>query len=277
MVARRQLLLAAAAAWSAIAAWPAIAWADGFLTLGGTTSTDNSGLLDHLIERFGTQTGIDVRVVVQGTGAILRLAQRGDVDAVLVHDRAAEDAFVAAGHGLYRRDVMASRFLIVGPADDPADIRDVGDVTVALARIAAAGATFVSRGDNSGTDKAEKRLWRAAAIDVAAASGAWYLETGAGMGSTLNVAATRGAYAFTESGSWTSFGNRQGLVALVDGDPRLVNPYGAIPVNPERHRGVRAEAAVAFVDWLAGAPGQAAIAAFRVNGERPFTPNEAEP
>ena len=271
MVTRRQVLLAAAV----LATGPNVAGADGFLTLGGTTSVDNSGLLAHLIAAFEAESGITVRVVTQGTGAILRLAQRGDVDVVLVHDRAAEDAFVAAGHGLFRRDVMSSRFLIVGPAGDRAGIRGLDDAVAALARIAGARATFVSRGDNSGTDKAEKRLWAAARVDLRAASGTWYLETGAGMGATLNIAAARDAYALTESGSWLGFGNRGALVALVDGDPRLPNPYGVVMINPERHRGLRAEEARAFIDWLVGPRGQAAIADFRIDGGHPFTPDAA--
>ena len=267
MVTRRQLLLAAAV----VAVRPTVARADRFLTLGSTTSVDNSGLLAHLIAAFKAESGITVRVVTQGTGAILRLAQRGDVDVVLVHDRASEDAFVAAGHGLFRRDVMSSRFLIVGPAGDPAGIRG-RDAVAALTRIAGARATFVSRGDNSGTDRAEKRLWEAAAVDLRAASGSWYLETGAGMGATLNITAAREGYALTESGTWFSFGNRRGLVALVADDPRLFNPYGAILVNPERHRRVRAAEARAFIGWLVGPRGQAAIADFRIDGERPFAP-----
>ena len=245
------------------------------LTLGLTTSVDNSGIADYLLARFSAATGLRVRPIVQGTGAILKLAERGDLDAILVHHRRAEDAFVAAGFGALRRDVMASRYLIVGPASDPAAIAGVGDPVAALAGIAAARATFVSRGDDSGTHAMERRLWAAAGIDPLAASGRWYRETGSGMGATLNVARGLGAYTLTESGTWYSFANRSGLVVLIDGQGTLRNPYGVILVNPARHRHVRDATARRFIAWLTGSGGQRAIAAFVIDGERPFMPADA--
>ncbi|MFQ5971331.1 MAG: substrate-binding domain-containing protein, partial [Alphaproteobacteria bacterium] len=230
------------------------------ITLAATTTTDNSGLLAFLLPRFEAATGIKVRVVVQGTGAVLRLGQSGDVDVMLVHDPQSETAFMASGAGWIRREVMASEFLIVGPDADPAGIRGLDDADLALRRIAEARALFASRADDSGTHKAEQRLWRAAGVDPRSASGEWYRETGAGMGATLNIASGLGAYALTENATWLSFGNRKGLEALVAGDPRFINPYGIIVVNPSRHPHVREVAARRFVDWLTSAPGQAAIA-----------------
>ena len=238
-----------------------------FITLASTTSTANSGLFDSILPLFTATSGIAVRVVAVGTGAALKLGERGDVDVVLVHARGAEERFVAAGFGIDRRDVMYNDFIIVGPASDPAAIAGLADAPEALRRIAAARATFVSRGDDSGTHKAELRLWSAPP------SGDWYREAGAGMGATLNTARAMDAYSLADRGTWLSFANRGGLVALVEGDPRLFNPYGVILVNPARHPYVKARDAAAFMDWLTGPEGQAAIGAFTLEGERLFTPN----
>ena len=238
-----------------------------FITLASTTSTANSGLFDSILPLFTATSGIEVRVVAVGTGAALKLGERGDVDVVLVHARGAEERFVAAGFGIDRRDVMYNDFIIVGPASDPAAIAGLADAPEALRRIAAARATFVSRGDDSGTHKAELRLWSAPP------SGDWYREAGAGMGATLNTARAMDAYSLADRGTWLSFANRGGLVALVEGDPRLFNPYGVILVNPARHPYVKARDAAAFMDWLTGPEGQAAIGAFTLEGERLFTPN----
>ena len=243
------------------------------ITLAATTTTEDSGLLDWLLPRFEDATGIKVRVVVRSTGAVLRLGRTGDVDVLLVHDRQSEEAFMASGAGSIRREVMKSEFLIVGPEADPAAIRGLSDADLALRRIAAARAPFASRADDSGTHKTEHRLWRDAGVDPRSASGEWYRETGAGMGATLNVASSLGAYTLTESATWFSFGNREGLEALVAGDPRFFNPYAIIVVNPARHPHVRGEAAGRFVDWLTSPPGQAAIADFRIGGKQPFVPN----
>lgn len=246
---------------------------DRYLLLQSTTSTQNSGLFDYLLPIFTDETGIDVRVVAVGTGQAIRNAARGDGDALLTHDRAAEEAFVADGHGLARHDVMANDFVIVGPKNDPANIRDARDAADVLARIAGAEAAFVSRGDDSGTHKAELRLWKKSGVDPAGASGTWYRETGSGMGASLRVAAEMGAYLLTDRSSWAAFGHRRDLVILFEGDPVLRNQYGVIAVNPERHPNVHAEEAAAFVDWILSPAGQDAIAAFRIDGQQVFFPN----
>lgn len=252
------------------------AWARDLISLGTTTSVDNSGLLKPLIERFTADTGIAVRTIVQGTGAILRSARSGDIDVALVHDRAAEDAFVAAGDGAFRRNVMTSRFFIVGPKDDPAGISRFTGPAAALARIADAEASFVSRGDQSGTHTAERRFWQNAKLSPKSGTDPWYRESGSGMGPTLNIAAALGAYTLTESGSWVNFGNRGGLVVHVDSPATMANPYGIILVNPARHRHVSEKSARIFIDWLAGEVGQSVIADFALNGEHPFRPASAK-
>lgn len=243
-----------------------------FITLASTTSTDNSGLFADILPRFTALMGIAVRVVAVGTGAALRLGARGDADVVLVHARGAEDRFMADGHGSLRRDVMHNDFVVVGPAADPARVAGGRDVVVALRRIATARAVFASRGDDSGTHKAELRHWRAAGLDPAKSSGAWYLETGAGMGATLNVAAAKSAYTLTDRATWLAFGNRRGLKIVVEGDPRLRNPYGVILVNPARHPHVKRKLAMQFIDWLTSSTGRAAIAGFRIGGRQVFFP-----
>ena len=241
-----------------------------FITLASTTSTANSGLFDHILPLFTETSGIAVRVVAVGTGAALKLGERGDVDVVLVHALAAEVRFVEAGFGVDRRDVMYNDFIIVGPATDPAAIAGMRSAPAALKRIAASRAPFVSRGDDSGTHKAELRLWGAA---PASGDADWYREAGAGMGATLNTARAMAAYSLADRGTWLSFANLGDLVALVEGDPRLFNPYGVILVNPARHPHVKAADATAFMDWLTGTQGQAAIGAFTLGGERLFIPS----
>lgn len=245
---------------------------DRSLLLGTTTSVDNSGLLDPLLDRFRDETSIGVRTVVRGTGAILQLGRSGDFDVVLVHHPEAEKAFVANGNGVGRYPVMTSRFLIVGPKDDPANVRTASDAASALGRIAAGPHDFISRGDESGTNAAERHLWDLAGLSPWDVRGGWYLETGSGMGATLNMASVLSAYTFTESGSWTNFANRGDLAVLFEGGPHLRNPYAIIPINPERHPHVAARAAQTLVDWLTGPVGQAFIADFRVDGEPPFAP-----
>ncbi len=238
--------------------------------LGATTTTANSGLLDHLIARFTEASGIAVRVVVVGTGAALNLGRRGDVDVVLVHDRVSEEQFVAQGHGVARHQVMHNDFVIVGPVDDPAGIVGMKDAGAALAVVAEAEALFVSRGDDSGTHKAETRLWQAIGMAPPGASNDWYVASGSGMGATLNIAAARGAYTMTDRGTWLSFGNRSGLESLVEGDPRLVNPYGVILVDAARHGHVKSALGQRFIDWLLSDAGQAAINAYTIDGEQAF-------
>ena len=259
----------------AVAALPATA-EDRFIVMASTTSTANAGLLDDILPRFTEATGIGVRVVAVGTGQALRLAERGDADVLFVHDRPSEEKFVAAGYGVARHEVMYNDYVVVGPAEDPAGVADAPDVAEALRRIAAAGAAFVSRGDDSGTHKAEQRLWQAAGVDPSGASGGWYREVGAGMGATLNVAAGSAAYALADRGTWLSFRNRDPLGLLFQGDARLFNQYGVIVVNPARHAHAKAAEAQAFVDWVTGPAGQAAIAAFRIEGEPLFFPNASK-
>lgn len=243
------------------------------ITVASTTSTEHSGLFEYLLPKFEERTGIDVRVVAVGTGQAIEIARRGDADVLLVHHKPSEQAFVEKGYGVKRHPVMYNDFIIVGPGNDPADIAGMKASPQALARIANAGAVFTSRGDNSGTNKKEMGLWAEAGIDPAETDGSWYRETGSGMGPTLNTAASMNAYALADRGTWISFNNRQELEMLVEGDPRLFNPYGVILVNPERHPHVKAEAGQRFIDWLTAEEGQAAIADFRLKGQQLFTPN----
>ena len=246
------------------------------ITVASTTSTQNSGLFDWLLPQFTEATGIEVQVVAVGTGQAIRIATNGDADVLLVHHEASERKFVADGLGLARHPVMHNDFVLVGPAADPAGIRGMNDVAGALRRIGESESIFVSRGDDSGTHKKELELWAASGFDPRPASGAWYREAGSGMGATLNTAGAMGGYTLTDRGSWLSFGNKGDLRILVEGDTRLHNPYAAIVVNPERHPHVHVREAQAFVDWLTSTRGQAAIAAFRVDGQQLFFPG-AEP
>ena len=246
---------------------------DRFIVLQSTTSTQNSGFFDHILPVFTAKTGIEVRVVAVGTGQAIRNAANGDGDVLLVHAKAAEEQFVAEGHGIARHDVMYNDFVIVGPADDPAGIAGMIDAVAALKQVAVSGALFASRGDDSGTHKAELRLWQDAGIDAAAASGGWYRETGSGMGATLNIAGGMGAYALTDRATWISFGNKGDHRILVEGHQRLFNQYGVILVSAERHPSVKADLGQQFVNWLLSDEGQAAIAGYRVDGQQLFYPN----
>ena len=247
------------------------------ITIASTTSTEQSGLFGHILPIFTQKTGIQVRVVALGTGQALDVGRRGDADVVFVHDRAAEERFVAEGFGGPRRHVMYNDFVIVGPAADPAHIQGASDVTEALRRIAAARAPFISRGDRSGTHAAELRLWQQAGVDPAAGRGAWYREIGQGMGPALNTGAAQGGYVLTDRGTWLSFRNRQDLRILSEGDARLFNQYGVMLVNPQRHPHVKVAEGQAFIDWILSAEGQAAVAGYRINGEQLFFPNAAQP
>lgn len=249
------------------------AQAQEFITLSSTTSTEQSGLFGAILPKFEAKTGIKVRVVAVGTGQALDIARRGDADLVLVHDRPAEDKFVAEGAGVDRRDVMYNDFVLVGPKSDPAGVKGAGDIVTAFKRIGAGKTSFISRGDKSGTHAAELRYWKDAAIDPKDPRWGAYKEAGSGMGPTLNMAASLGAYTLADRGTWLSFKNRQDLEILMAGDKRLFNPYGVIRVNPARHPHVKTEAAGKFVDWITSAEGQAAIAAYKVNGEQLFFPD----
>lgn len=264
------------ALWAgALSLWAAAAVAEPFIVVQSTTSTQNSGLLDAILPGFEQASGIEVRVVAVGTGQAIRNATNGDGDVLLVHARAAEEAFVAEGWGVERFDVMYNDFVLVGPSSDPAGVAGGRDIVAALGAIAAAQATFASRGDDSGTHKAELRHWGGAGVDVAAASGGWYRETGSGMGATLNVAAGMSAYTLSDRATWIAFGNKGDLDILVQGDPALFNQYGVILVNPAKHPSVKAQEGQAFIDWLTGPQGQAAIAAYEVDGQQLFFPNAA--
>ena len=247
--------------------------ADEFIVVQSTTSTQNSGLYDHLLPQFTEKTGIEVRVVAVGTGQAIKNARNGDGDVLLVHAKPAEEAFVAEGYGVSRADVMYNDFIIVGPAADPAGVRGVTDVTEALSAIAEGQAVFASRGDDSGTHKKELALWAAAGIDPSSASGTWYRETGSGMGATLNTGIGMDAYVMTDRATWIKFGNKAGHEILVEGDTRMFNQYGVILVNPERHPNVKAEAGQVFIDWILSDEGQQSIAAYEVDGKQLFFPN----
>ncbi len=250
-----------------------VAAAAPFIILASTTSTQNSGLFDHILPKFKAASGVDVRVVAVGTGAALRLARNGDADVLLVHHQPSEEAFVAAGYGVARHAVMFNDFVIIGPEADPAGVAKVKDPAAALRRIAEQGAAFVSRGDDSGTHKRELSLWAKANVDVAVHSGTWYRETGSGMGATLNTAAAMNAYTLSDRGTWLSFQNRQGLKIVLQGDQNLRNQYGVILVSPQRHGHVKFRLGQQFIDWLISGPGKTAIGGHRINGQQLFHPN----
>ena len=244
-----------------------------FIILASTTSTENSGLFSHLLPVFEADTGVSVRVVAVGTGQAIRLAERGDVDVLLVHHRPSEDKFVKAGYGLARLNVMYNDFLIAGPDSDPAKIKALKKADAAFSAIAMKKATFFSRGDNSGTHKAERGIWKTTAADLKAATGSWYREVGAGMGATLNIAAATNAYVLVDRGTWISFANKQQLKKLLAGDPVLFNQYGVVTINPARHPHIKTKDANIFVNWLVSAKGQSTIGSFRLKGDTLFIPN----
>ncbi len=247
--------------------------AQQFITVASTTSTEQSGLFRHLLPVFEKKTGIRVRVVALGTGQALDMGRRGDADVVFVHDRAAEEKFVADGFGVRRFDVMYNDFVLVGPKNNPARVAGGKGILEAYQRIAAASAPFASRGDKSGTHAAELRLWKLAGVDPAAGRGTWYRETGSGMGSTLNTASAMNAYTFTDRGTWLSFKNRGDLGIVVERDERLFNQYGVMLVNPARHAHVKRDMGQAFVDWVISSEGQKAIADYKIGAEQLFFPN----
>lgn len=273
MIVRRQLLSGVFALVAALVVATGAPAEERFITVASTTSTEDSGLFGHILPIFTAKTGIEVRVVAKGTGAAIKLAEAGDADVLFVHDQKSEEKFVADGFGVKRFPVMYNDFILVGPKSDPAGIRGSSDVAAALKKIADAEAPFASRGDDSGTNKAELRLWQAAGVDVAAASGGWYRALGQGMGPTLNTAAGMGAYTLADRGTWLAFENKGELEILVEGDQRLFNQYGVILVNPEKHAHVKAADGQAFIDWLISPEGQQEIAEFRINGQQLFFPN----
>jgi tungstate transport system substrate-binding protein len=250
---------------------------DRFITLASTTSTEQSGLFAHILPIFRETSGIIVRVVAVGTGQALAIGARGDADVLLVHDSIGENKFVADGNGLGRRDVMFNDLVLVGPKADPARVRGLKDAKEALKRIAAAHTAFASRGDDSGTNRLELRLWKAADIDVKTAGGGWYRELGSGMGPTLNTSAGLDAYTLTDRATWANFSNRRSLEVLVEGDPALFNPYGSILVNPQKFPGVKADDARRWHEWLTSAAGRAAISSYKIKGEQLFFPSGDTP
>jgi tungstate transport system substrate-binding protein len=248
------------------------------IVVASTTSTQDSGLFDHLLPLFKAKTGIDVKVISQGTGQALDTGRRGDADVVFVHARPQEEKFVADGFGVKRFAVMYNDFILVGPNSDPAGVKGGKDIVAALTAIKTKAAPFVSRGDKSGTHAAELALWKAAGIDIAGADkGPWYREIGQGMGAALNTASAMNGYVLSDRGTWLSFKNRGELDIVVQGDKRLFNQYGVMLVNPDKHAHVKKEPGQAFVDWLVSSEGQKAIADYKINGQQLFFANADVP
>ena len=252
---------------------PALAQ-DKSIVVSSTTSTNDSGLFGHILPLFKAKTGIDVKVVSQGTGQALDTGRRGDADVVFVHARSQEEKFVADGFGVKRYPVMYNDFILIGPKNDPAGIKSKKDIVAALKAIKDKAAPFISRGDKSGTHSAELNLWKIAGVDIAGADkGPWYKEIGQGMGAALNTASASNSYVLTDRGTWLSFKNRGDLDIAVEGDTKLFNQYGVILVNPEKHSSVKKDLGQAFVNWIVSAEGQKAIADYKINGNRLFFPN----
>lgn len=273
MLNRRTLLAAALAA-----AFGGMALAqDRSIVVASTTSTQDSGLFGHILPLFKQKTGIDVKVVSQGTGQALDTGRRGDADVVFVHARALEDQFVADGFGVKRHPVMYNDFILIGPRSDPAGVKGQKDIVAALTAIMGKAAPFVSRGDKSGTHAAELALWKTAGIDIAKDKGSWYREIGQGMGAALNTASAMGAYVLADRGTWLSFKNRGELGIVVEGDKRLFNQYGIMLVNPLKHAHVKKEPGQAFIDWIVSPEGQKAIGDHKIEGQQLFFPNAVVP
>jgi tungstate transport system substrate-binding protein len=249
---------------------------DKSIVVASTTSTQDSGLFGHILPMFKAKTGIDVKVVAQGTGQALDAARRGDADVVFVHAKPAEEKFVTEGFGVKRYPVMYNDFVLIGPKSDPAGIKGSKVIVAALTAIKAKGADFISRGDKSGTHQAELNLWKAAGIDIAKDKGPWYKEIGQGMGAALNTASASNAYVLADRGTWLSFKNRGDLVIAVEGDKRLLNQYGVMLVNPVKHSSVKKDLGQQFIDWLVSSEGQKAIADYKINGEQLFYPNASD-
>jgi tungstate transport system substrate-binding protein len=247
------------------------------IVIASTTSTQDSGLFGYLLPRFKEKTGIDVKVVAQGTGQALETARRGDADVVFVHAKPQEEKFVAEGFGVKRYPVMYNDFVLIGPKQDPAGVRGLNDVVAAFRALEKSAAPFVSRGDKSGTHAAELGLWKAAGIDPTRYKGGWYREIGQGMGAALNTASSMNAYVLADRGTWISFKNRGDLEILVEGDRRLFNQYGVILVNPAKHPQVKKDLGQAFIDWLVSPQGQKVIADYKIDGLQLFYPDAMQP
>ena len=279
----RRMVLAAglsatfAAAALAQTAPPAASDGTRFIIVSSTTSTQDSGLFGHILPLFKAKTGIDVRVVSQGTGQALDTGRRGDADVVFVHAKAQEEKFVTEGFGVERKPVMYNDFVLIGPKSDPAGVAGSKDIGAALKAIAGKQAAFVSRGDKSGTHSAELNLWKAAGIDLEKARGSWYREIGQGMGAALNTAGAMNAYVLADRGTWISFKNRGDLAVAVEGDKKLFNQYGVILVNPAKHTNVKKADGQAFIDWLVGSEGQKAVNDYKIDGQQLFFANAGAP
>jgi tungstate transport system substrate-binding protein len=275
MLTRRSLLLLAATI-ALFAGAPAHAQ-DKSIVVASTTSTQDSGLFGHILPLFKAKTGVDVKVVAQGTGQALDTGRRGDADVVFVHAKPQEEKFIAEGAGVKRYPVMYNDFVLIGPKSDPAGIKGMTDVAAALKTIKDKGEPFISRGDRSGTHAAELALWKATGIDIGRDKGPWYKEIGQGMGAALNTASATNAYVLADRGTWLSFKNRGDLDILVAGDKRMFNQYGVILVNPTKHPHVKKDLGQAFIDWLVSPEGQKAIAAYKINGQQLFFPDATVP
>jgi len=269
---KRTFLAAALAAGALALVQLPVTAQEKFIVVASTTSTEQSGLFGHLLPVFEKKTGIKVRVVAVGTGQALDQGRRGDADVVFVHDKPAEEKFVADGFGGPRLEVMYNDFVLVGPKADPAKAGGK-DILDGLKKVEAAKAAFVSRADKSGTHAAEVRYWQAAGLDIDKVKGSWYRETGSGMGPALNTASSMDAYILADRGTWLSFKNRANLDIVVQGDTRLFNQYGVMLVNPAKHPHVKKNLGQAFIDWLVSPEGQQTIAAYKIGGEQLFFPN----
>jgi tungstate transport system substrate-binding protein len=259
------------------ASWAADAPAETTITLASTTSVDNSGLLAGILPEFTKATGIAVHVLALGTGQALDTARRGDADLVLVHDPEAEQKFLDDGNGVNRRQIAWNDFILIGPYDDPAHIAGGQNAKAALIGIADAAAPFVSRGDRSGTNALELRLWKMTGIDPKTGAGSWYRDIGGGMGAALNAAAAMPAYTLSDRGTWPSFKNKGPLRIMVEGDPALINRYDVIELNPAAHAGAKLAPAHRLAEWLTTQPGQSAIGAYQLDGEALFHPSAGSP
>jgi tungstate transport system substrate-binding protein len=273
MLGRRELITIAAIVLAIVAAGAE----DRSIVVASTTSTQDSGLFEHILPLFKAKTGIEVKVLAQGTGQALDTARRGDADVVFVHAKAAEEKFLAEGFGVKRYPVMYNDFILVGPASDPAGVKGTKDIVAAFKAVKEKEAAFISRGDSSGTHIAELNLWKLAGIDIAAEKGPWYKDIGQGMGAALNAASATNAYVLSDRGTWLSFKNKGDLVIAVQGDKRLFNQYGVMLVNPQKHLHVKKELGQQFIDWLISPAGQKAIADYKINGEQLFYPNADDP
>jgi tungstate transport system substrate-binding protein len=275
MLTRRTFAVLAAAA-SLLGVTPALAQ-DKSIVVASTTSTQDSGLFGNILPLFKAKTGIDVKVVAQGTGKALDTGRRGDADVVFVHAKAQEEKFIAEGHGVKRHPVMYNDFVLIGPKNDPAGVKGGKDVAKALETIKAKQASFISRGDRSGTHSAELRLWKNAGIDIEKDKGPWYKAIGQGMGAALNTAKASGSYVLSDRATWIHFKNKGDLQILVEGDKRMFNQYGVMLVNPAKHPNVKKELGQQFIDWLISPAGQKAIAGYKIDGQQLFFPNADQP